>query len=66
MKNSRDHLKHATQAPEEPCSEQKCATCFENRGCMFEQYVEALMSKIKETHGANRVSEIVPQLDRRA
>jgi hypothetical protein len=66
MKNSMDHLKHATPATEEPCSEQKCATCFENRGCMFEQYVGALMNKIEETYQANRANEIVPQLSRRA
>jgi len=66
MKNSIDHLKNATVATDESCSEEKCATCFENRGCMFEQYVSALTKKIEEAYLANHVNRTIQQISHRA
>ena len=40
-------LQEETTEQEQPCSEEKCATCFENRGCMFERYL-ATIRKIEE------------------
>lgn len=36
MKNSLDSLQH--EIAMNHCSEKNCATCFENRGCMYEQF----------------------------
>ena len=38
MKSLIERLKGATDGEQEPCSENKCRTCFENRGCIYEQY----------------------------
>jgi len=41
MKNSNGYSQDLTAIRDELCSEKKCATCFENRGCMYEQYFAA-------------------------
>jgi len=66
MKHASDHLRRATAATDEPCSETKCVTCFENRGCMYQQYVAALMNKIEEAYLANHVNKTIQQISRRA
>jgi len=66
MKNSIDRLKRETDATSETCNEEKCATCFENRGCMFEQYVSAMMNKIEEAYLANHVTQTIQHISRRA
>jgi len=38
MKDSNVYSQDLTAIKDELCSEKKCATCFENRGCMYEQY----------------------------
>jgi len=38
MKDSNIYSQQATRSKDELCNEKKCATCFENRGCMYEQY----------------------------
>jgi len=37
MKDSIRNSQDQTAIRYELCSEKKCATCFENRGCMYEQ-----------------------------
>jgi len=32
------------------CNEKRCATCFENRGCMYEQYLFVLMQSMQTAH----------------
>jgi len=42
MKHSLDYSpQNATVMPYELCSEKTCATCFENRGCIYEQHLFA-------------------------
>ena len=41
MKDSIVYSQDPTAIKYELCSEKKCATCFENRGCMYEQYFTA-------------------------
>lgn len=38
MKNLRDYLTEAA-VQDHSCSEKTCATCFENRGCIYEMYL---------------------------
>lgn len=43
MKNSLDHSsQHAIAIKHELCSE-KCDTCFKNRGCIYDQYLSAVI-----------------------
>jgi len=46
MKDSNDHSQDPNVVEHELCSEKKCATCFENRGCMYEQYFAASTFKL--------------------
>ncbi|HEV8507180.1 MAG TPA: hypothetical protein VGQ53_17335 [Chitinophagaceae bacterium] len=39
MKDSTSYSQDPTAVKYEFYSEKKCATCFENRGCMYEQYL---------------------------
>jgi hypothetical protein len=41
MKDSIGYSQEPTAIKYELYSETKCATCFENRGCMYEQYFAA-------------------------
>jgi len=41
MKDSTGYSQDSTAVKYELCSEKKCATCFENRGCIYEQYFAA-------------------------
>ena len=50
MKNVIDHSKDET-ASQQPCSEKKCATCFANRGCMYEQHPASDLPSIERYYG---------------
>jgi len=41
MKDSTGYSQDATAIKYELCNEKKCAICFENRGCIYEQYFAA-------------------------
>ena len=42
MKHSIDYSpQNETVMPYDLCSEKSCATCFENRGCIYEQHLFA-------------------------
>jgi hypothetical protein len=41
MKNLTGYSQDPIALKYELCDEKKCATCFENRGCMYEQYFAA-------------------------
>jgi hypothetical protein len=41
MKDPVGYSQDETVIKYELCSEKKCATCFANRGCMYEQYPAA-------------------------
>jgi hypothetical protein len=38
MKEAFEHSQDSTATKNEECSEKKCATCFANRGCMYDVY----------------------------
>ena len=38
MKDAIEHSQESTAIEDETCSEKKCATCFANRGCMYDVY----------------------------
>ena len=46
MKDSNVYSLDSAAIKPELCSEKKCATCFENRGCMYEQYFAAPTSNL--------------------
>ncbi|HEY6503277.1 MAG TPA: hypothetical protein VIZ28_04820 [Chitinophagaceae bacterium] len=35
---------------QQPCSEQKCITCFENRGCMYDTYLLVEKGNVEVIH----------------
>ena len=45
-----EHSIQQSQGPamqlNEPCNPGKCATCFENHGCMFEQYMAGSINMV--------------------
>jgi hypothetical protein len=55
MKNSVEKTLVETGLEDKACSEEKCATCFENRGCIYEQYVAAMIHTIELSYGQNRI-----------
>ncbi len=50
MKDSIAYSPRATAIREHECSEKTCINCFENRGCMYEQYVMAAMQAIEVSY----------------
>ena len=59
MKNSTDQLQNAVE--QQQCSEEKCATCFENRGCIYEQLGAALLKmedQLKESHEKSTTEQL--------
>jgi len=63
MKNSNDQPPKAVE--QQQCNEEKCATCFENRGCMYEQ-LGAALRKMEERLEQNDVDVTNKQISRRA
>ncbi|MBL7740576.1 MAG: hypothetical protein JNK14_15260 [Chitinophagaceae bacterium] len=59
MKNSTNDRQEPTAVQNEPCSEKKCASCFENRGCMYEQNHSAARYATNIFHWKN---ETIPQV----
>jgi hypothetical protein len=57
MKKQIVYTQPSTATTQNECSEKACATCFENRGCMFEQYIFALMHKAGESFTAHQQNE---------
>jgi hypothetical protein len=54
MKNSIGKMPVEAGLEDRACSEEKCATCFENRGCIYEQYITAMIHTIELSNGQNR------------
>lgn len=59
MNQSIANSQDATAAQQQPCSEKKCITCFENRGCMYEQYVITVLHNIEESYPAKQKNQDV-------
>jgi hypothetical protein len=62
MKQPIDHAENATTPEDQLCSEKKCVTCFENRGCIYEQYLIAMTHNIERSYRANRTYPATQQL----
>ena len=39
MKNATENVKKLAEVSPGDCSEKNCGTCFEHRGCMYEQFL---------------------------
>jgi hypothetical protein len=55
-----DQITYTTDAvaiKQHECSEKTCINCFENRGCMYEQYAIAAMHAIEESYPAQKQNE---------
>ena len=50
MKESIANSQDATTMKHHVCSEKTCITCFENRGCMYEQYLSAAILNMETSH----------------
>lgn len=48
MKESIAYLQDSTASGYQPCSEKTCITCFENRGCIYDHYVAAVMQETEK------------------
>jgi hypothetical protein len=57
MKDSIAYKQDATAIKQHECSEKTCINCFENRGCMYEQYVIAAMQAIEESYPVQQQRE---------
>lgn len=53
MKDATEHSQESTAIENEICSEEKCATCFANRGCMYDIYSMIPAFNLKEFYLAN-------------
>ena len=56
MKDSIDYSQNPTLMQYETCSEKKCATCFENGGCIYEQYFLVAMQNMERTYPQRQVN----------
>jgi hypothetical protein len=45
-----DYSQNNTAIQEHVCNEEKCISCFENRGCIYDQYVSAAMKNIENSY----------------
>jgi hypothetical protein len=50
MKESVAFPQDANVIKQHVCSEKTCITCFQNRGCMYEQYLFVATDNIEESH----------------
>jgi len=47
MEESIIHSQKASSADKQECSEKTCASCFANRGCMYEHHLIALVQNFE-------------------
>lgn len=64
MKNSIDQSQEET-GQQQPCSEKACATCFENRGCMYDRYIPAMTSNTNKPRPQQVMETLAQQISRR-
>lgn len=62
MKEPIEHAKNTTTPDDQLCSEKKCVTCFENRGCIYEQYLISVSHTIERSYRVNRINPATQQL----
>jgi hypothetical protein len=64
MKNSNEQLQQETV--KEPCSEKACATCFEHRGCMYEQFSSVLIYGMDKSNPGHSIDNTNQSIAKRA
>jgi len=65
MKNSFDQTT-AESPGHEMCSAKTCATCFENRGCIYEHYMSVAVNKKQEIYLVTPTDSSKPVMEKRA
>jgi hypothetical protein len=65
MKDSIDQSQESIAMQSKTCSEEKCPTCFENRGCIYEPYFPAVMQDIEKFLAASQKIQPNPALAER-
>jgi len=65
MKDAFEHPQDSTAPKNEECSEKKCATCFANRGCMYDVYSMTPAFNLKEFYLEN-LRSTYPIINKRA
>lgn len=61
MEHSIQHSQGPIISQYEPCSAKKCATCFENHGCMFEQYMAGSISTV-DNQSEQKANTVNPKM----
>jgi len=56
MKDSINYSQDPTAMQHDICSEKKCATCFENRGCIYEQYFLVGIQNMEKFHAGSQIN----------
>lgn len=50
----------------ELCNEKRCATCFENRGCIYEHYLLVVMQNAEKVRPENQMNSGTSAIIKRA
>jgi hypothetical protein len=66
MKDAFEHSQDSTARKDEDCNEKKCATCFANRGCMYDVYSMVPASNLKKFCLETLMMNEIPMLNKRA
>ena len=66
MKDAFEHSQDSTAIEGETCSEKKCATCFANRGCMYDVYSMIPAFNLKKFYLETLKMDETPVLNKRA
>jgi len=56
MNDSTDYSRASTMMQHNICSEKKCVTCFENRGCIYEQYSLVAMQNMQKIDAGSQIN----------
>jgi hypothetical protein len=54
MKKPIDQSKESNVLQQNGCDEKKCATCFQNRGCIYDHYITAASQSMEKFYIANQ------------
>ena len=62
MEHSIQHSREPITMQNEPCSPKKCATCFENHGCMLDQYMAGSSYNVVDQQSQQKANSVNPKL----
>jgi hypothetical protein len=66
MKQSITYQQDTIATKPQVCSEQTCITCFENRGCIYDQYMIAIAYSIEESYTSKKIEPVSPEIHKQA